>query len=205
MAREKQLATQAQRPLATLEPWDTFREMDRMFRDFFTAPLPWWRGQRWLSDLRTEFSPEVDLRETEKELVLSTTIPGVNKDDIDINVTSDRITISGERKPAYPVVGTIEKSPFFQLFFLISPRSSSIEGAFSGGSASFVRGGGWGSEEFGPEAEALKADTNGAAGEMTVGPGGHALEGGGVQARQPIQDFSRSFRSGNLVRRRQAA
>lgn len=86
----------------------------------------------------------------------------------------------GERKPAYPVVGTIERSPFFQLFFLISPRSSSSEGAFSGGSASFVRGGGWGSEEFGPEAEALKADTNGAAGEMTVGPGGHALEGGGV-------------------------
>jgi hypothetical protein len=76
-------------------------------------------------------------------------------------------------------VRSLRLPPFFQLFSLISPRSPSSERAFSGGSASFVRGGGWGSEEFGPEAEAFKADTNGAAGAMTVGPGGtHWREAG---------------------------
>ncbi len=63
------------------------------------------------------------------------------------------------------------------------------------GSASFVRGGRLGAPKTGPEAEALKADTNGAAYEMTVGPGDtHRREAG--LGETTIQDFSRSFRSG---------
>jgi len=79
-----------------MEPWNTFRDMERMFRDFFMTPM---LRRSWLvPELRREIEPEVDLRETEKEFVLSAAIPGMSKDDININVTEDRVAISGERK-----------------------------------------------------------------------------------------------------------
>lgn len=98
MAREKTLARRERSELGELEPWNTFRDMERMFRDFFLSPLPMLR-RSWLApELRRELEPEIDLRETEHDFVLSAAIPGMSKDDIDINVTEDRITLSGERK-----------------------------------------------------------------------------------------------------------
>jgi HSP20 family protein len=99
MAREKTLARRERTELERFEPWNTFREMERMFRDFFTSPFPLVRPRPWLiPEPRYEIMPEVDLRETEKELVLSASVPGLEKDEIDINVTADRISICGERK-----------------------------------------------------------------------------------------------------------
>lgn len=96
MAREKTLARRERTDLEQLEPWNTFRDMERMFRDFFVSPM---LRRNWLvPELRRELEPEVDLRETEKDFILSAAIPGMSKEDIDINVTDDRITISGERK-----------------------------------------------------------------------------------------------------------
>lgn len=98
MAREKTIARKEEHETRLMEPWDTFTEMERMFRDFFSSPFPWLRTPRWMREMRAEFTPDVDLKETEKEYVLSATIPGIEKDDLDINVTADRITITGERK-----------------------------------------------------------------------------------------------------------
>lgn len=100
MAREKTLARrEGVQQLEPFEPWNTFKEMERMFRDFFTSPFPvLGRRMMMMPEMQYEVMPEVDLRETDKELVLSASIPGLEKDDIDINVTDDRITISGERK-----------------------------------------------------------------------------------------------------------
>ncbi|MCE5313484.1 MAG: Hsp20/alpha crystallin family protein [Armatimonadota bacterium] len=96
MPREKILARRAPTDLETIEPWNTFRDMERMFRGFFGVPMV--RAPRmWTREL-SEYTPEVDLRETDKELVLSATVPGMGKEDIDIDVTGDTITISGERK-----------------------------------------------------------------------------------------------------------
>ena len=54
-----------------MEPWDTFREMERMMRDFFYSPMSLLRPTRsWLSDVSGEFVPDVDLRETDQELSL---------------------------------------------------------------------------------------------------------------------------------------
>ncbi|MCL5105473.1 MAG: Hsp20/alpha crystallin family protein [Armatimonadetes bacterium] len=99
MAREKSLA-KAERPeLERYEPWNTFRDMERMFRDFFISPLPMLRQPRWWpTELRLDVIPEVDLKETDKELVLSANLPGLNKDDFNIDVTKDTITVTGERK-----------------------------------------------------------------------------------------------------------
>jgi len=97
MARDKTLATRERGELEAYEPWNAFRDMERMFRDFFTSPMlrpsRWWPGE-----LQSRFVPDVDLKETETEFVLSATVPGMEKDDLDIDVTKDRITICGERK-----------------------------------------------------------------------------------------------------------
>lgn len=95
MAREKTLARREPTELETFEPWNTFREMERMFRGFFGVPIM--RPARWLREIG-ELAPDVDLKETDKELVLSATIPGMTKDEIDIDVTTDTVTVSGERK-----------------------------------------------------------------------------------------------------------
>lgn len=98
MAREKTLAKKEQRELEEYEPWNSFGEMERMFRDFFTSPFPLLRGPRWLGEWRKDYLPEVDLRETDKEFIVEAAIPGLEKDDIDIDVTKDHITLCGERK-----------------------------------------------------------------------------------------------------------
>lgn len=98
MARERTLARKEERETGLLEPWDTFRDMERMFREFFSSPMSLLTPPRWMRELRQDIVPEVDLKETEKELVLTAGIPGVPKEELDIDVTQDRITISGERK-----------------------------------------------------------------------------------------------------------
>jgi HSP20 family protein len=96
MAREKTLAKPEQGEIERVEPWNTFREMERMMRSFFSSPFPFTRPS-WWGESRLS-TPEVDLKETDKEFVLSAALPGLEKDDIDIDVTKDSITISGERK-----------------------------------------------------------------------------------------------------------
>lgn len=95
MAREKLLARREPTEVEAYEPWNTFRDMERMFRDFFGVPAI--RAPRLWRQL-AEYRPEVDLRETDRELVLSATVPGMGREDIEIDVTHDSITISGERK-----------------------------------------------------------------------------------------------------------
>ncbi len=100
MAHEKTLAKKERAEMERLEPWNTFRDMERMFREFFVSPVPTLRTPRWMREFATEYAPEVDLRETDKEFVLSASVPGMEKDDIEIDVTKDGITLSGERKCA---------------------------------------------------------------------------------------------------------
>ena len=98
MARERSLARRERGEMEHMEPWNTFQDMERMMRSFFTSPFPVLRTPLWMREFTREFTPDVDLRETEKEFILTATVPGMSKDDIDINVTDDRITLSGERK-----------------------------------------------------------------------------------------------------------
>jgi HSP20 family protein len=44
------------------------------------------------------WSPVVDVIETSDAIVVQVEVPGVNKDDVSIELTSDRLTIQGERK-----------------------------------------------------------------------------------------------------------
>jgi HSP20 family protein len=80
-----------------LEPFDELRRMgrqlDRMFREF----EPMFREVKPLS-FEGEISPFVDIVDTDKELVVTADIPGVEKEDISIDVKDDMLNIKASRK-----------------------------------------------------------------------------------------------------------
>lgn len=79
-------------------PFRSLREeIDRVFDDFFRGwPRPWSGG--WPSALESVTAPTIDLKETEKEFVVSAEVPGVTKDQLNISIAEDSVTLQGERK-----------------------------------------------------------------------------------------------------------
>lgn len=47
---------------------------------------------------RDSFVPSVDISESEKQFMVSVELPGVKKEDINVNIEKSNLTISGERK-----------------------------------------------------------------------------------------------------------
>ncbi|MDW7712234.1 MAG: Hsp20/alpha crystallin family protein [Deferrisomatales bacterium] len=81
-----------------LEPVRSLRqEVDRLFEDFFRGwPRPW--AGSLLGQAEAAYAPSIDLRETDKELVLTAEVPGLRKEDVDVNIQEQSVTIRGERK-----------------------------------------------------------------------------------------------------------
>ena len=86
--------------MAALVRWDPLREMrmmremmDRLFEETF-APLMERRGvaESWA------LLPRVDMYETDSEVVVKATVPGVKPEDLEITVTGNVLTIKGEVK-----------------------------------------------------------------------------------------------------------
>jgi len=63
----------------------------RLFEDAFTRFLSEPQGNR-------PWSPNVDIYETENELVLKADLPDVDQDKLDVRVENQTLTIAGERK-----------------------------------------------------------------------------------------------------------
>jgi HSP20 family protein len=68
----------------------------------FGAPLRLFNGSldRFFADVDNTrpWTPSVDIKETENELVLRADLPGVEEKDIDIKVEDGTLTLKGERK-----------------------------------------------------------------------------------------------------------
>ena len=86
----------------TLSRWQPFQElstlrqqMDRLFEDMLSSGDRNWMG---LHNMGGMWVPAVELKETEKEIVLKAQIPGIDVNDLDVEVGEDRVTISGEHK-----------------------------------------------------------------------------------------------------------
>ena len=83
--------------ITTLSRWDPFRDIasfqDQMSRVWGDFPLRFSGG-----DGIGGWYPPVDISEEEDRIVLRAELPGVSKDDIDINVENGTITLRGEKK-----------------------------------------------------------------------------------------------------------
>jgi HSP20 family protein len=75
-------------------PFALFRqEMDSLFDRFF-------RGfEMEPSRARMEaFTPSIDVKESDKEIKVHAELPGIDEKDIDVSLSKDALTISGEKK-----------------------------------------------------------------------------------------------------------
>ncbi len=83
--------------LVKYDPWrDVLSlrdEIDRLFEDFFPART----GERrdYLAEV---WAPAVDIYETKDEVVVKAELPGMNKEDIKINIVDNSLVIEGEKK-----------------------------------------------------------------------------------------------------------
>lgn len=79
---------------ALLGEFDTsFRDLERLFDRFLGLPES---SQAALAS--TVFTPSLDVHETEKDFQIRLEIPGMDEKEIDISVSRDVLTISGEKK-----------------------------------------------------------------------------------------------------------
>lgn len=83
----------------TLVKWrpgrDIFRfrdEMDRLFEDFMEKfPAR--------SELGSQiWNPEIDVRETETEIVVEAELPGIDQKDVNVSIKDNVLTLKGEKK-----------------------------------------------------------------------------------------------------------
>jgi HSP20 family protein len=72
------------------DPFFTLRrEMDRLFDDFWGSSL--------LEPYGT-FNPRVDVTETETEVKVTAELPGLDEKDVEVSLTQNMLTLSGEKK-----------------------------------------------------------------------------------------------------------
>jgi HSP20 family protein len=90
-------AVAPRRPIMDLGRWE--RDVDRMMEDFFGRKFrPWW-PERWFRadefDIR---APVVDVFEEKDDIVVKAEIPGIDKDNIEVNLSDHILTIKGQKK-----------------------------------------------------------------------------------------------------------
>jgi len=87
------------RPFMGLTGWE--RDMDRVLEEFFgRRARPWW-PERWFRTDEMEVKPPiVDVFEEKDDIVVKAELPGMEKDNIDVNLTDHTLTIKGEKKKA---------------------------------------------------------------------------------------------------------
>ncbi len=98
MLKEKEKETRE------VTPWRPFselsrieREAERLFGDFFQRPL---LGLAWPERFREVGfgKPAIEIYEEKDDVVIKAEVPGMKKEDLDINISGTLLTIKGEKK-----------------------------------------------------------------------------------------------------------
>ena len=86
-----------------------FSRMEEMFEEFLSRPFSrmMWPSQKFIE--AAEQAPSVDIFEEGNSIVVKSDLPGMSKEDIEVNLTDDTITLSGEKKEEEKV----EKKNFY--------------------------------------------------------------------------------------------
>ena len=92
------MAMERWRPFGALSRWeqsgslgDIRAEMNHLFDAFFGRPMS-------VSVNDRVWAPVVDVYETRDDLIVSCDLPGVREEEVSVSITSDVLTIKGERK-----------------------------------------------------------------------------------------------------------
>ncbi|MEW6735233.1 MAG: Hsp20/alpha crystallin family protein [Acidobacteriota bacterium] len=111
MRRENEALTRRERSYPERSGFETFspfnmlqrfrEEVDRMFDDLFLPEIG--RTRRSLArpgrtDLLTDWVPAIEVVERDKNLIVRADLPGINPDDIKIEVDDNGLTLHGETK-----------------------------------------------------------------------------------------------------------
>ena len=87
--------------MSALTRWDPFKEMEetqnRLARFLGLAPTRGGSGDKESLTV-TEWAPNVDITEDDKEYLVKADLPEVKKDDVKVTVENGVLTITGERK-----------------------------------------------------------------------------------------------------------
>jgi len=79
----------------TENPFSLFHhDMDALFDEFFSG----FEMGPSFSRHGSGFTPNIDIRENDKEIRVSAELPGIDEKDIDITLNHDSLTIKGEKK-----------------------------------------------------------------------------------------------------------
>ena len=71
---------------------DLWREMDKVFDRFFG-------DMRWPArSIAGQFIPALDVSENDAEFVIKAELPGIDPEEVDINLTGNLLSIKGEKK-----------------------------------------------------------------------------------------------------------
>ena len=90
-----------------------FEEMEHWFEEAFRRPFfaPSWLPRIRFPELVGEVTPSVDIYEDANNVIVKAEIPGMKKEDIEVNITENTITISGQKKAEEKV----ERQDYYRL------------------------------------------------------------------------------------------
>ena len=89
-----------------------FQEVERWFNEAWTSPFSLLTRRTWplfSAEALERITPAVDMYDEGKELVMKADMPGVKKEDLQIDLAENILTISGEKK----MEETVEKGGLY--------------------------------------------------------------------------------------------
>lgn len=88
----------------SLRTWDPAEEMERFFEDPLLTNWPFFRVA-WGRTPREGigWAPALEMYEKDNNFVVKAELPGVKKDDVDVSITGDTLTIRGQKKASKEV------------------------------------------------------------------------------------------------------
>ena len=97
MTKELKEIKPAERRSAEIKPWrlaDIETAFERMFDDSWLRPFPrFWRPRTFTLE-----APSLDMFEEKDDLVIKAEIPGLTKDEIEVSMAGNMLTLKGEKK-----------------------------------------------------------------------------------------------------------
>lgn len=84
------------RPVMEIDRWE--RDAKRLMDNVFRRPLtPWW-PDRWFRAAAEIEEPVIDIYYDKHELVIKAELPGMEREDVEVNLADHQLTLKGNKK-----------------------------------------------------------------------------------------------------------